>query len=170
MDETSDKCRMRCRSAATRRGGCQSAHGPFRRDGRFAGVYFDPKSGNELSAVLGCSYNCANQFTYQNASSSTWHEAPRIVGEAAQAISAGCGYQMSCARRFGDRLGRFGSRAIGAWPQLDYSPEFRKTRRSVFAAPADPSKIQDVGRVQNRGSSTRFSAQPSPHCEERIVT
>jgi hypothetical protein len=96
-------------------------------DGRFASVYFDPNPGNELSAVFGCSYNCANQFTYQNASSSTWHGAPRILGEAVQAISAGCCYQRSGARGFGDRLGRFGSRAIGAWPQLDYSPEFRKT-------------------------------------------
>jgi hypothetical protein len=131
-------------------------------DGRFASVYFDPKPGNELSAVFGCSYNCANQFTYQNASSSTWHGAPRILGEAVQAISAGCCYQRSGARGFGDRLGRFGSRAIGAWPQLIILRSSGKPRRSVFAAPAGLSKKPRRRPRDKTGLVKRFSAQRNP--------
>ena len=86
-------------------------------------TYFNPQTGNELSAVLGFTYNFENQHTdYQNGVdmhldwgaskflTKQWQVG--LVGYVYQQISADSGS--------GNRVGSFESRVIGVGPQLGY--------------------------------------------------
>ena len=92
-------------------------------DSGFGYTYFDPKSGNEFSAVLGFTYNFENQHTdYRTVSTCIWIGAPqKFLTKQWQVALVGYVYQqISGDRGSGDRVGSFESRVIGVGPQLGY--------------------------------------------------
>ena len=92
-------------------------------DSGFGYTYFDVKSGNEFSAVLGFTYNFENNHTdYQNGVDMhlDWG-ASKFVTKQWQVGLVGYIYQqLSGDRGSGDRVGSFESRVIGVGPQLGY--------------------------------------------------
>src|SRR5215470_1126305 len=92
-------------------------------DSGFGYTYFDPKAGNEFSAVLGFTYNFENQHTdYQNGVDMhlDWG-ASKFLTKQWQVGLVGYVYQqISGDRGSGDRVGSFESRVIGVGPQLGY--------------------------------------------------
>ncbi len=85
-------------------------------DSGFGYTFFDQKSGNEFSAVLGFTYNFENQHTdCQNG------VAPKFLTKQWQVGLAGYVYQqISGDNGSRDRVGGFESRVIGVGPQLGY--------------------------------------------------
>jgi hypothetical protein len=86
-------------------------------------TYFDQKTGQEFSAVLGFTYNFVNPSTeYQNGVDMhlDW-SLSRFFTENLQAGMAGYMYkQVSCDSGLGDKVGCFESRVLGVGPQLGY--------------------------------------------------
>ena len=92
-------------------------------DGGFGYTYFDPKTGNEFSAVLGFTYNLENQQTdYKNGVDMhlDWG-ASKFLTKQLQVGLVGYFYeQISPDSGSGDRVGSFESRVIGIGPQLGF--------------------------------------------------
>jgi len=92
-------------------------------DGGFGYTYFDPKTGNEFSAVLGATYNFENQHTdYQNGIDMhlDW-AASKFLTKQWQVGVVGYVYQQVTGDHgSGDRVGSFESRVIGVGPQVGY--------------------------------------------------
>ena len=92
-------------------------------DAGFGYTYFDPKTGNEFSAVLGFTYNLENQQTdYKNGVDMhlDWG-ASKFLTKQLQVGLVGYFYeQISPDSGSGDRVGSFESRVIGIGPQLGF--------------------------------------------------
>jgi hypothetical protein len=92
-------------------------------DSGFGYTYFDPKTGNEFSAVLGFTYNLENQQTdYKNGVDMhlDWG-ASKFLTKQLQVGLVGYFYeQISPDSGSGDRVGSFESRVIGIGPQLGF--------------------------------------------------
>jgi hypothetical protein len=92
-------------------------------DGGFGYTYFDPKTGHEISGVLGFTYNTINPDTqYQNGVDMhlDWG-ASQFVTKQLQIGVVGYLYnEIGCDSGSGDRVGCFQSRVIGVGPQLGY--------------------------------------------------
>ena len=86
-------------------------------------TYFNPKTGNEFSAVLGFTYNFENQHTdYQNGVDMhlDW-AASKFLTKQWQVGLVGYVYQQITGDRGpGDRVGSFESRVFGIGPQIGY--------------------------------------------------
>ena len=86
-------------------------------------TYFNPNSGQELSAVLGFTYNMMNQSTqYQNGVDMhlDWG-ASQFLTKQIQVGLVGYLYdQLSCDSGSGDRVGCFESRVVGVGPQVGF--------------------------------------------------
>jgi hypothetical protein len=97
--------------------------GHYAADGGFGYTYFNPKTGNEFSAVLGTTYNFENQHTdYQNGIDMhlDW-AASKFVTKQWQVGLVGYVYQQITGDHgSGDRVGSFESRVIGIGPQVGY--------------------------------------------------
>ena len=92
-------------------------------DGGVGYTYFDPKTGHELSAVTGLTYNLINPSTnYQ--SGVDWHldwGASQFLSASLQIGAVGYVYdQITGDSGSGDRVGSFESRVIGVGPQIGY--------------------------------------------------
>jgi hypothetical protein len=86
-------------------------------------TYFNPATGHEFSAVLGLTYNFANQATqYQNGIDMHLDlGASQFISK--QVLVGMVGYvydQLSCDSGSGDRVGCFESRVAGIGPQIGY--------------------------------------------------
>ena len=92
-------------------------------DGGFGYTYFDPKSGNEFSAVLGFTYNFENFHTdYQNGVDMhlDW-AASKFITKQLQVGLVGYAYQqLTCDGGSGNRVGCFEPRVFGVGPQVGY--------------------------------------------------
>jgi hypothetical protein len=92
-------------------------------DGGFGYTYFNPKTGNEFSAVLGFTYNFENHHTeYQNGIDMhlDWG-ASKFLTKQLQVGLVGYAYQqLTCDGGSGNRLGCFESRVFGVGPQVGY--------------------------------------------------
>jgi hypothetical protein len=92
-------------------------------DGGFGYTYFDPKTGNEFSAVLGFTYNFENRHTdYQNGVDMhlDW-AASKFLTKQWQVGVVGYVYQqLTGDSGSGNRVGSFISRVIGVGPQIGY--------------------------------------------------
>ena len=92
-------------------------------DGGFGYTYFNPKTGNEFSAVLGFTYNFENFHTdYQNGVDMhlDWG-ASKFLTKQLQVGVVGYAYQqLSCDGGSGNRVGCFESRVFGIGPQVGY--------------------------------------------------
>jgi hypothetical protein len=86
-------------------------------------TYFNPQSGQEVSAVLGVTYNMMNQSTqYQNGVDMhlDWG-ASQFLTKQIQVGLVGYLYdQLSCDSGSGDRVGCFESRVAGVGPQIGF--------------------------------------------------
>jgi hypothetical protein len=86
-------------------------------------TYFNPQTGQELSAVLGLTYNLMNQSTqYQNGVDMhlDWG-ASQFLSKQVQVGLVGYLYdQLSCDSGSGDRVGCFESRVAGIGPQVGF--------------------------------------------------
>lgn len=92
-------------------------------DGGFGYTYFNPKTGNELSAVLGFTYNFENHHTeYQNGVDMhlDW-AASKFLSKQVQLGLVGYAYQqLTCDGGSGNRVGCFRSRVFSVGPQVGY--------------------------------------------------
>ena len=92
-------------------------------DGGFGYTYFNPKTGNEFSAVLGFTYNFENHHTdYQNGIDMhlDWG-ASKFLTKQLQVGVVGYAYQqLTCDSGSGNRVGCFESRVFGVGPQVGY--------------------------------------------------
>jgi hypothetical protein len=92
-------------------------------DGGVGYTYFDPKTGHELSGVLGFTYNSTNPST-QYKSGVDMHldwGASQFLTKQLQIGVVGYVYdEIGCDSGAGDRVGCFQSRVIGIGPQLGY--------------------------------------------------
>jgi hypothetical protein len=92
-------------------------------DGGVGYTYFDPKTGHEISGVLGFTYNSTNPSTqYQNGVDMhlDWG-ASQFLTKQLQVGVVGYVYdEIGCDSGAGDRVGCFQSRVIGVGPQLGY--------------------------------------------------
>lgn len=92
-------------------------------DGGFGYTYFDPKAGNEFSAVLGFTYNFENHHTeYQNGIDMhlDW-AASKFLTKQWQVGVVGYVYQqLTGDSGSGNRVGGFESQVIGVGPQVGY--------------------------------------------------
>jgi hypothetical protein len=92
-------------------------------DGGFGYTYFNPKTGNEFSAVLGFTYNFENFHTdYQNGVDMhlDWG-ASKFLTKQLQVGLVGYAYQqLTCDGGSGNRVGCFESRVFGVGPQVGY--------------------------------------------------
>ena len=92
-------------------------------DGGFGYTYFNPKTGNEFSSVLGFTYNLENQHTdYQNGIDMhlDW-AASKFLTKQLQVGVVGYVYnQITGDSGSGDRVGSFELRVIGIGPQIGY--------------------------------------------------
>ena len=92
-------------------------------DGGFGYTYFDPKTGHEISGVLGFTYNTVNPITqYQNGVDMHFDwGASQFLTKQLQVGVVGYVYdEVGCDSGFGDRLGCFQSRVVGIGPQIGY--------------------------------------------------
>jgi hypothetical protein len=92
-------------------------------DSGFGYTYFDPKSGNEFSAVLGFTYNFENNHTdYQNGVDMhlDWGTSKFLTKQWQVGLVGYVYQQISGDHGSGDRVGSFESRVIGVGPQLGY--------------------------------------------------
>jgi len=92
-------------------------------DGGAGYTYFDPKSGHEISGVLGFTYNSTNPST-QYKSGIDMHldwGASQFLTKQLHVGAVGYVYnEIGCDSGVGDRVGCFQSRVIGIGPQLGY--------------------------------------------------
>jgi hypothetical protein len=92
-------------------------------DGGAGYTYFDPKTGHEISGVLGFTYNGTNPST-QYKSGVDMHldwGASQFLTKQLQLGVVGYVYdELGCDSGVGDRIGCFQSRVIGVGPQLGY--------------------------------------------------
>jgi hypothetical protein len=92
-------------------------------DGGVGYTYFDPKTGHEISGVLGFTYNSTNPST-QYQSGVDMHldwGASQFLTKQLQVGVVGYVYdEIGCDSGAGDRVGCFQSRVIGIGPQLGY--------------------------------------------------
>ena len=92
-------------------------------DGGGGYTYFNPQTGNELSAVLGFTYNFENEFTqYKNGVDMHLDMgASKFVTKQLQLGAVAYAYQqLSCDSGAGNRVGCFESRVFGIGPQIGY--------------------------------------------------
>ena len=92
-------------------------------DGGFGYTYFDPKTGNEFSAVLGFTYNFENRDTdYQNGVDMhlDWAASRFLTKEWMVGVVGYAYQQLSCDSGSGNRVGCFESRVFGVGPQIGY--------------------------------------------------
>ena len=92
-------------------------------DGGVGYTYFDPKTGHELSGVLGFTYNTINPDTqYQNGVDMHFDwGASQFLTKQLQIGVVGYVYdEIGCDRGSGDGVGCFQSRVVGLGPQLGY--------------------------------------------------
>jgi len=86
-------------------------------------TFFDPHTGNELSATLGFTYNFENDFTqYQNGIDMhfDWGMSKFLTKQLQIGLVGYVYKQLSCDSGAGDRVGCFESRVFGIGPQLGY--------------------------------------------------
>jgi hypothetical protein len=86
-------------------------------------TYFDPKSGNEFSAVLGFTYNFENFHTdYQNGIDMhlDWGASKFLTKEFQVGLVGYAYQQLGCDSGSGNRVGCFQSRVFGVGPQVGY--------------------------------------------------
>jgi hypothetical protein len=86
-------------------------------------TYFDPKTGHEMSAVLGFTYNFENTFTnYQNGIDMhlDWGISQFLTKEWQLGFVGYLYDQISCDSGSGNRVGCFESRVIGVGPQVGH--------------------------------------------------
>jgi hypothetical protein len=92
-------------------------------DGGLGYTYFDPKAGNELSAVLGFTYNLENFHTdYQNGVDMhlDWGMSKFLTKQLQVGLVGYAYQQLTCDGGSGDRVGCFESRVFGVGPQVGY--------------------------------------------------
>jgi hypothetical protein len=92
-------------------------------DSGFGYTYFDPKTGHEISGVLGFTYNTINPDTqYQNGVDMHFDwGASQFLTKQLQIGVVGYVYnEIGCDGGSGDRVGCFQSRVVGIGPQLGY--------------------------------------------------
>ena len=92
-------------------------------DGGAGYTYFDPKTGHEISGVLGFTYNSTNPSTdYKNGVDMHFDwGASQFVTKQLQIGVVGYLYnEIGCDSGSGDRVGCFQSRVVGVGPQLGY--------------------------------------------------
>jgi hypothetical protein len=86
-------------------------------------TYFNPQTGQELSAVLGLTYNMMNQATqYQNGADLhlDWGASKFLTKQVHIGLVGYLYDQLSCDSGSGDRVGCFESRVIGVGPQIGF--------------------------------------------------
>lgn len=92
-------------------------------DGGFGYTYFNPKTGNEFSAVLGFTYNFENHHTdYQNGIDMhlDWAASKFLTKQWQVGVVGYVYHQITGDSGSGDRVGSFESRVIGIGPQVGY--------------------------------------------------
>jgi len=92
-------------------------------DSGFGYTYFDPKTGHEISGVLGFTYNTINPDTqYQNGVDMHFDwGASQFVTKQFQAGLVGYVYkEIGCDSGSGDRVGCFQSQVVGVGPQVGF--------------------------------------------------
>jgi hypothetical protein len=92
-------------------------------DGGFGYTYFDPKTGNEFSAVLGATYNFENHHTdYQNGVDMhlDWGMSKFLTKQLQVGVVGYAYQQLTCDSGAGNRVGCFQSRVLGVGPQIGH--------------------------------------------------
>jgi hypothetical protein len=104
-------------------------------DGGFGYTYFNPKTGQEFSGVLGFTYNVANyQTQYQNGVDLHFDwGASQFMTKQFQVGLVGYVYnEIGCDSGSGDRVGCFQSRVIGVGPQVGFIIPISKTTQGYL--------------------------------------
>jgi hypothetical protein len=134
-------------------------------DGGGGYTYFDPRSGRELSGVLGFTYNLQNDATqYRNGvdmhfdfGASQFLTKQLLIGAVGYAYQ-----QISCDSGARDRVGCFESRVFGIGPQIGY-----RLYHSVRRCPGlpEPQGLQRIWRRKSPegwNSWVTFALSPAP--------
>ena len=98
-------------------------------------TYFNPQTGNELSGVLGFTYNFENTHTqYQNGIDMHFDwSASHFLTKQLQVGLVGYAYkQLSCDSGAGDRVGCFESQVFGVGPQIGFIIPIDKNYQGYF--------------------------------------
>ena len=98
-------------------------------------TYFNPQTGNELSGVVGFTYNFENTHTqYQNGVDAHFDwGVSKFVTKQVQIGLIGYAYQqLTCDSGTGDLVGCFESRVLGVGPQLGYVMPFGTEHQVYF--------------------------------------
>ena len=121
-------------------------------DGGVGYTYFNPKTGQEFSGVLGFTYNMTNQSTqYQNGVDMHFDwGASQFLTKQFQIGLVGYVYnEIGCDSGSGDRVGCFQSRVIGVGPQIGFIIPLSTTTQGYL-------KLQGLQRVRQRESAGRL--------------
>ncbi|MBV9630123.1 MAG: transporter [Xanthobacteraceae bacterium] len=147
-------------------------------DGGAGYTYFDPKTGHEISGVLGFTYNATNPST-QYKSGVDMHldwGASQFLTKQLQVGVVGYVYdELGCDSGVGDRVGCFQSRVIGVGPQLGYIIPLGPMQAYVNLKGYGEFDAQNRAHGWNTWLTVQLapvpaSAEPPPSAARRIYT
>jgi hypothetical protein len=134
-------------------------------------AYFNPQTGNEVSAVLGFTYNFMNDHTqYQSGVNAhlDWGMSKFLTKQWQVGLVGYIYNQISCDSGTGNRVGCFESRGLGAGPQIGYSFPVA-TCRVTSISKAMASSAPPIGRTAGTCGSLSRSRRRRPRPLRRVI-